>query len=407
MSVVSDTSPRLFTLMMLTGLSVLSLTLFLPSLASIADEFQADFALVNLSIAGYLAITAVLQLIVGPLSDRYGRRPLILGGLLIFIVGSVGCMLATNIEWFLIFRVLQSAIVSGSALSFAVIRDTANEREAASKIAYVSTAMAVAPMTGPAIGGFLEEAFGWRASFIVFAVLGVIVFIMCWVDLAETNKSPSATLRQQLRSYPELIGSRRFWGYALCLAFSTGAFYSFLSGAPLVAKSVLALSPAMLGMYLGILTAGFIVGTFASGLSAKYFSLTTMVMAGRLIACAGSAIGLLLVLAGYVNVLTIFGAAVVVGVGNGVTKPSGIAGAMSVRPALAGSAAGLLGAMTVGGGAIITTISGAILTESNSPYALLGLMLACSFIALLAALYVVKIDRELRSETSKSYTSTG
>ena len=160
--------PRIVTLILLTGLSVLSLNMFLPSLSNMAAEFQVDYSLISLSIAGYLAITAVLQVIMGPLSDRYGRRPVLLVGLVIFTLASLVCALTTSIWVFLAFRVLQGAVISGWALSLAVIRDMAPPKEAASLIGYVSMAMAVAPMLGPMLGGALDEVFGWRASFVVF-----------------------------------------------------------------------------------------------------------------------------------------------------------------------------------------------------------------------------------------------
>ena len=138
--------PRIFTLVLLTALSVLSLNMFVPSLSNMAEDFHTDYALVNLSIAGYLAITAVLQLIMGPLSDRYGRRPVLLTGLAIFALASLGCAQASNIWVFLGFRILQGAIISGSALSQAVVRDMVPAREAASLMGYIAMAMAVAPM---------------------------------------------------------------------------------------------------------------------------------------------------------------------------------------------------------------------------------------------------------------------
>ncbi len=195
------------------------------------------------------------------------------------------------------------------------------------------------------------------------------------------------------RGCPELFRSRRFWGYALCMAFSTRAFYSFLGGSPLVAKTVLALSPATLGFYMGTITAGFALGSFLSGRYAKRYPLTTMMISGRIVACAGLIVGLVLVLAGIVNVISLFGATVFVGLGNGLTMPSSSAGAMSVRPEVAGSASGLSGALTVGGGAVLSSITGAILTEENGAYALLGMMLFSSLMALVAALYVLRIDR--------------
>ncbi len=389
----ASSPPRLFTLVLLTGLSVLSLNMFLPSLSNMAEEFEADYALVNLSIAGYLGITAVLQLVMGPLSDRFGRRPVLLGGLVIFILASLGCALATSISVFLVFRMLQGAIISGAALSPAVIRDTVPTQEAASQIGYVTMAMAVAPMLGPMFGGALDELFGWRASFLAFIGFGILVFGLCWIDLGETNKTPSDTFMKQVHTYPELLRSRRFWGYALCMAFSTGAFYSFLGGAPLVAEKVLALSPAILGFYIGTITAGFMLGSFLSGRYAKRYALTTMMILGRIVACTGLVVGLVLFSAGFVHALSLFGATVFVGLGNGLTMPSSNAGVVSVRPKLAGSASGLAGALTVGGGAVLTSITGVILTAEHGAFQLLGMMLFCSLMALFAALYVLQIDR--------------
>ncbi len=261
--------PRLFTLVLLSALSVLSLNMFLPSLSNIAEAFQADYALVNLSVAGYAGMTAVLQLIMGPLSDRFGRRPVLLVGLAIFILASLGCLLATNIWVFLLFRMLQGAIICGWVLSNAVIRDLVPAQEAASLMGYLAMAWAVAPMLGPMFGGALDELFGWRASFLAFVGFGVAILGLCWVDLGETNKAPSDTFMKQFQTYPELFRSRRFWGYSLCMAFSTGAFYAFLSGIPLVAQTVFELPPARLGVYMGTITAGFFLGSFLSGRYAK------------------------------------------------------------------------------------------------------------------------------------------
>lgn len=386
--------PRLTTLILLTAFSTLSLNMFLPSLASIAEDFAADYALVNLSIAGYLAVTAVLQLVIGPLSDRYGRRPVMLGAIAVFIAASTGCLLARDVWTFLGFRMLQGVIIAGAALSPAMIRDTTPARQAASLLGYVTMAMAVAPMIGPMIGGALDQFFGWRASFVFFIASGIAAFGLGWLDMGETNRSPSETFGKQFRDYPALVASRRFWGYALSMAFSVGAFYCFLSGAPLVAKSVLEISPATLGFLLGTITAGFAFGSFLSGRYAARFPLTTMMLAGRFVACGGLLVGLGLHFAGSVNLLSFFGTTIFVGIGNGLTVPSSNVGAMSVRPNLAGSAGGLAGALTVGGGAVLTSITGAVLTQQNAVWALLGIMLASSVAALLAALWVLWVDRQ-------------
>jgi Bcr/CflA subfamily drug resistance transporter len=393
--------PRIFTLVLLTALSVLSLNMFVPSLSNMAEDFHTDYALVNLSIAGYLAITAVLQLIMGPLSDRYGRRPVLLTGLAIFALASLGCAQASNIWVFLGFRILQGAIISGSALSQAVVRDMVPAREAASLMGYIAMAMAVAPMLGPMLGGVLDQLFGWQASFLTFTGMGVALFMLCWIDLGETNERPSETFTKQFQTYPHLFRSRRFWGYALCTAFSIGAFFAFLSGIPLVARTVLELPPAELGFYMGTISVGFFLGSFLSGRYSKRHQLTTMMIFGRVVACAGLLLGLGLFLAGMVNAISLFGATVFVGIGNGLTNPNSNAGALSVRPELAGSAAGLTGALTVGIGALLTSVMGAILTVENGVYELVGAMLFCSVVSLVAALTVLRIDRREGSNAQR------
>ena len=378
--------------------------MFLPSLANIAQAFQADYSIVSLSVAGYLGITALLQLIVGPLSDRLGRRPVLLSCLVVFVVASVGCMLAGDIWSFLAFRMMQGAIIAGGVLPFAIIRDSASEQDAASQMGYVSMAMAVAPMLGPMIGGVLDELFGWRSSFLFFVILGLAALGLCWFDLGETNKNPSKTFRSQFRTYPELLSSRRYWGFTLCITFSVGAFYIFISGVPLVAESIFDISPAMLGFYIGTITAGFMLGSFLSGRYANRYPLTTMMIAGRIVACTGLAVGLLLIFLGFVNVFTMFGATVFVGLGNGLTMPSANSGALSVRPRLAGSASGLKGALAVAGGAVLTSISATILTAQAGAYQLLGMMLICSVIGMLAALDVWRVNR--RRDGTLATTST-
>ncbi len=384
--------PMLFTLILLCGSSVLSLNMFLPSLSAMAAEFKVDYAVMSLSVAGYLAVTAALQLIIGPLSDRFGRRPVLLAALAIFTAASLVCAFTTDIRVFLAFRAVQGAIIAGWTLSIAVIRDTAPPQEAASLMGYVSMAMAVAPMLGPVLGGALDALFGWRTSFLTYAGLGLAAFALCWADLGETNKTPSKTFAAQFRTYPALLRSRRFWGYALCMAVSIGAFHAFLAGAPLVATGIYGMSTATLGFCMGTITAGFMFGSFLSGRLARRYALTTMMLVGRTVACTGLLAGLALLAGGLTHVALIFGATIFVGIGNGLTTPSASAGALSVRPELAGSAAGLIGALTAAGGAALTQITGAVLTAENGAHGLLIIMLLASLTGLLAALYVRWVD---------------
>ncbi len=390
--------PKMFTLVVLSGLAVASLNMFQPSLPRIAADFDATYAYVNLAIAGYAAMTAVLQLILGPLSDRFGRRPVLLGGLSIFCLASLGCALAASIETFLSFRMIQAVIISGFTVSQAVIRDTSTSQASASLMGYLAMAWATVPMLAPFFGGLLEQFFGWRASFWAFLCLGVVAFTLSWFDLRETNTARSHTLTAQLRTYPELARSRRFWGYALCQAFSVGGYYAFLGAAPLAATVLFQVQPATLGLYIGSITAGFIFGSFLSGRLASRHALTNMMIVGRLVACFGLTAGLVVLWSGFLHEITLFGACIFVGIGNGLTLPSGSAGAMSVRPKLAGSASGLTGALMVAVGAVISAVTGAVLTPENVAHGMLGMMLLSVLLSLAAALYVRQIDRRVASD---------
>ncbi|WP_271946668.1 multidrug effflux MFS transporter [Ruegeria faecimaris] len=386
------TPPSLVTLVFATALSVLTLNMFLPSLAHMSVDFQVDYGLMNLAVAGYLAVSAVLQLIMGPLSDRYGRRPVLLICMSIFVVASIGCVLAGSIWVFLGFRLIQAVVVAGSVLSSASIRDRYPPNEAASKLGYVAMAMALAPMLGPMLGGALDMLFGWRSGFVLYSLLGTGLLALLWFDMGETNINRAPTFAAQLKEYPHLFRARRFWGYALCAAFSIGGFFSFITGAPLVAAAWFDLSPAMLGLGIGIITGGFMVGNFVTGRLAARTQLTTMILIGRNVATAGPLCGLLLFWVGLGTVWVFFGSAICVGFGNGLTNANASSGVMSVRPKLAGSAAGLSGAMIVALGAVLTTITGAFVSPENGPFLVLGMMCGCSFIGLLAVLYVRRID---------------
>lgn len=392
-------TPKLVTLTLLCALSVLPLNVFLASLGNIARDFQTDYALVSLSLAGYAAVAVVLELVMGPMSDRFGRRPIVIVSLVIFAVGSIGCALASNIWVFLAFRSLQASITSCYPVSMAIIRDTAGKEQTASRIGYAAMIWALAPMAGPALGGLVDEALGWRAIFWGLALAGIMMLTLCCLQLGETNKTRSGTITQQFRAYPALFRAPRFWAYALCMGFSVGTVYAFLAGAPLVAAMFNA-SPAALGLFIGSITAGFVFGSFLSGRYAGRYPLTTMVIVGRIVACSGPVICLALLFADVKHVVALLGPCILVGVGNGLTMPSANAGALSVRPDLAGSAAGLAGATTLAGGAILSWITGAVLTVGNAPYALLSIMLLSTVLALLAA--VLAALAEKRSSLSKT-----
>lgn len=383
--------PRLTTLILLSALAILPISFFLPSLPSMAAEFEVDYRIVGLSLAVYAGVSACLQLIAGPLSDRFGRRPVILGALAIFIAATIGCAVAPDVWVFLACRMTQAAIAPCYAVSLAVIRDTSGKEQAAGQFGYLAMAWAVAPMLGPTAGGLIEQALGWRAGFHILALSGAAVLALCWSDLRETNTAPSRTMAEQYRAYPELLGSTRFWAYCLCMAFSVGTFYAFLAGAPLAASGF-DLSPVALGVFMGSVTGGFMAGSFMAGRLAGKVPATALLIGGRMIACTGLATGVTLHAAGVGHVLALFGPCICVGIANGLTQPGANVGAISVRPGHTGSAAGLAGAITVAGASIMAALTGGVLTAGNARGGLLVVMLASALGALGAALFVRHLD---------------
>jgi len=214
------TPPHIVTLVLITGMAALSMSIFLPSLTAMTSYFQTEYAIMQIALSGYLAATAVLQTIVGPFSDRYGRRKIVMGALVIFVLATIGTYFATTVETFLFFRIVQAAVATCMALGRAIVRDMVPQAEAASMLGYVTMGMAIVPMVGPLIGGALEEAFDWHATFIFLGLAGSAVLILCYFDLGETVANEGVSFSDQVKAYPELLRSTRFWGYVLCSAFS-------------------------------------------------------------------------------------------------------------------------------------------------------------------------------------------
>lgn len=387
------TPPHIATLVLVCGLAALSMNIFLPSLSAMAIHFDSDYAVMQLAVSGYLAGTALLQLVIGPLSDLFGRRPVLIGAIVILLIGTLVCTFAPNLTVFMIGRLLQTTIVSGFVLARAMVRDMVPMEEAASMIGYVTMGMSLVPMVGPTIGGVLSDLFGWQASFAALFILGIAVLALVLVDLGETNHSRVASFSQQFRAWPDLIRSRRFWGYALTATFASGVFFAFLGGAPFVGTVILKMTPAVLGLHFFLTAAGYMVGNFLSGRYARRIGVTLMMLTGNIISILGILLAILLTFLFENEPLSFFGPLFLVGIGNGVTLPSANAGMVSVRPHLAGSASGLGGAVTVGGGALLSILAGAVLSEETGSIPLLLVMAVSGLLAVGATEYVRLVDR--------------
>lgn len=383
------TPPKIITLTLLAGLSALAMNILLPSLPGMANYFNVPYGVMQQSVTLYLALSALLQIAIGPISDRYGRRPVILGAVLVFLIATIGTLVAPNATIFLVFRMLQAVIAVGMALSRAVVRDMVSDDQAASMIGYVTMGMSLVPMIGPVIGGFLDQFYGWHANFAFLFLLGLAIFALLWADLGETSTPSGISFGAQLRQYPALLTSMKFWGYAGSAAFMSGCFFAYLGGAPYVGSVVYGLTSSQVGLLFAITALGYAGGNFIAGRYSIRFGMNRMVLLGALVTAAGLAVLTLFSLLHLAGPLTFFGLSIFMGIGNGIGLPSANAGVLSVRPDLAGTASGLGGAIMVGGGAGLAALAGALLPPGSTELPLVLLMLASALAATLCILAVI------------------
>ncbi|MFA4913285.1 MAG: multidrug effflux MFS transporter [Burkholderiaceae bacterium] len=378
-------------LVMIAAVSPLGINLYLPSMPGMARMLQVDYASIQLTLSVYIAAIAVGQLIVGPISDRYGRRPVLLGGLATFVVGSAICMLAPNVGTLIAGRVIQAlGGCAGIALSRAIVRDLYDRDRAASMIGYVTMGMAVAPMVAPTIGGALELAFDWRAGFAFLTVFGIGTLWATYRWLHETapRVGEASSASALIRDYGWLLRSRVFWGYALTAGASASAFFAFVGGGAYVVINLMGKTPVEYGMYFALVSVGYMLGNFGSGRYAIRFGPQRMMHAGLVASMGAAFVMAALHAAGLMHPLAFFLPMLVMAMGNGLTLPSCIAGAVSVKPEVAGAASGLAGSIQMGAGAIVAALVGMQLQGSAWP--LIIALISCTVVAFLTLRVLVR-----------------
>jgi len=393
--VTRTTPPTIWTLILLTGLSALGMNIFQPSLPSMAAYFGVEYRMIALSVPLYLASSTVVQIFIGPISDKMGRRPVLMASLILFLLATLGCIFSPTAPIFLAFRMAQAVVATCMVLSRAAIRDMHDGPKAASMIGYVTMGMTVVPMIGPALGGVLDQAFGWHSSFWLLFASGVATLAIFHADFGETATKSGKTLLQQFREYPELLRSPRFWGYSLAAGLSAGSFFAYLGGSPFVGSEVYGLNSAELGFYLSAPALGYFMGNFLSGRYSERVGINAMVFWGAIVNIFGVGLSLTITLVGWDTVWSFFGLMCFVGLGNGMAIPNGTTGAISVRPHLAGTAAGLSSAIMIGAGAALSAAASWLLAPDSNASPLLEIMFASSIFGLLAILYVIKRERQL------------
>ena len=391
-----NTPPSIFTMVTLVAIASIPLNIFLPSLPAMAEYFEVPYSMMQFAITGFLVLTGLLQLVIGPLSDRFGRRPVLLVCLLIFVLASAGAAFSTDFNEFMFYRLIQSVVVAGTAISRASVRDMVGREKAASLIGYITMGMALAPMLTPPLGGYLGAVFGWQSNFYVLTGLGALVFALTYFDYGETNLDKSASFTQQFKAYPALITSRRFWGYALTTAFSASCYFAYLGGAPYVGSVVYHLGPEQIGLYLMFTPLGYIMGNFISGRYSRVLGLEKMLVIGCSLVLIPMLMCLFVIMSGVTHPLGFYLFTLSIGLGNGMVLPNATAGLLDVNPSLAGSASGLGGGILTLGGAAFSATAGFLLTETSGAMPLVICIIIASTCALLVALFTIRVERQVR-----------
>jgi MFS transporter, DHA1 family, multidrug resistance protein len=381
----------------LVAIGPLSTDLYLPSLPAIGRALAADVAATQLTLSVYMAAFALVQIVYGPLSDRFGRRPVVLGGITIYVVASAACAFAQSIEALIAARALQAAgACAGVVLGRAIVRDVYGREGAARMLALVGSVMAFAPAAGPVLGGIVEVNFGWRWNFALLVALSTALLGVLALRLVETNKQldPNAfELARMRRNYATLLADRRYLGYALCVAFGYGGLFAFISGSSFVLIGDLGLAPDTYSYFFLACVVGYFTGAQLAAHLTLRLGIDRMLALGAAIKLLGGFGMLATTLSGFVSA-DLVGAGLLVApmavymVGMGMGMPNGQGGALGPYPQMAGVASALMGFLQMACAALVGIAFGHL--HDGTPLALAGLVAFCAVCVVASLVFLVR-----------------
>ena len=397
----SATPWRLLALLMaMTAIGPATLNIVVPALPGLVTRLATDTGTVQLTLSLYLLSLASAQLLLGPLSDRFGRRPVVLAGLALAVTASLAAIATASIDALIVARVVQAVGAStGIVMGRAIIRDLYERDRAASMIGLVTTAMVIAPMIAPLIGGILDTAFGWEAIFLFIAVFAGAVLVWAALVLPETRPaSVAGAPAMLLREWGALLTDAKFHGYVLAGALGSAPFFTFLGGAPYVVVTLMGRTSAEFGLWFAVSSFGYMSGNFATSRLSQRFGVDAMIVAG--VACELIGSGLTAVLVATMpeaGPAIIFLPQFVISYGNGLLLPNAIAGAVSIRPQAAGTASGMTGFTQMAVGAAATQMVSMLLAGAASAMPMALMMLAV-VLATGVAFYALVLRRSAGDE---------
>lgn len=380
-----------FLILMLTAAAgPFSMQVFLPALPAIQKWFTVDQATAQLTLSLSMVSIAFTTLIYGPLSDRFGRKPVLVAGMGLFLGGSLLSTFSPTIEWLIVGRIIQAAgSASGMVLGRAIVRDAYGATEAPKVINYLTMAMVTAPMLAPVIGGFLTDGFGWRSNFAVAAIYACATTILVIAMLRETLPPEKRTSGDAERSGARLAadglrtvaGSRRFWGYALVSSLQMAVFFAFISGAPYLMSEILNRPPSEYGIWFLGVPGLFVAGSFAATRILPVLGLDRSIVTGSILCALVLPVAIWLYDTFPLTPMLLFGPTYVIAFFQGLVISNGMAGALNASPKAIGAASGLAGFVQMMISATAAQLSGIFVHGSIWP--LMIIMTVCMVACLL------------------------
>lgn len=365
----------------------LALNMLVPAIPRMATALASDAEAVQMTISLYLAGLAIAQLFVGALSDRFGRRPVLLIGLVLAGGASIACIAMSNIYGLVAMRVVQAfGSAAGQTNSRAIIRDVFDREHSAKVLSIVASAMTVAPMVAPLLGGIVETFFGWQGIFLFTGLVPLSVAVWVWFVLPET-RSRAAEAVVQDKFVPTVVAlakDPRFIGFAFHAALSSAAFFIFLGAGPHVIITMMGRSSAEYGLWFMPTAGGFLVGNVITTRMAVRLGIERMLLWGHIVNMTGAVGGVIwLFSVDSIGPLAIVLPSSLMAIANGILLPNGIAGAISIRPQVAGTASGFLGFLQMGCGALLTQFAGHLVVNATSAAPMIYAMFVAVVVCLL------------------------
>lgn len=337
----------------------LAMHIFIPALPIAGADLGAGIAEMQLTVSLYIVGLAIGQLVYGPLSDRFGRRPVLMGGLVLYTLSCAASILAPNAEILIVTRLFQAfGGCAGLVIARAIVRDICDPVDTVRQLAVMNLMVVIGPGAAPIVGGLIATSFGWRAVFVALSAMGAAILYLTWRSIPETRADPGDTRFSTFgRNYARLLTSPRFLALSIGGGCATTSMYAFVASAPFIFGNDLGRPAHEAGIYLAILISGVWIGSMMAKWVIGRMTMAKVLVLGNLISVAAAFVFLAAVLGGFLSVWLVVAAMTVMTMGIGLASPASMTEAFSVNPAVVGSASGLYGSAQMAVGAICTALA--------------------------------------------------